>query len=862
MKRSVLLARIAAGIVFDLVGQPPLAYYDQAYTFTLKVLGGSGIVTFVRSGTLPTGIVYSVNADGSSVTFSGSSTDLGTFPILISAYDTAGNAASINFNIVVPELTLKLAVSSPLSFGDSLAVDQFRLVGQGGTGIYTGFTESGELAGAGLTLDTSTGEISGSPTLAGFISFVGTVTDSDSETFSDTFEFIINSNLTYIGNIGDPIRTGSSSGFSIELFGNTGSVTWTAPYTGTVPSGADTSTFTPVGLNDSELDCSFGIDFSSTPQTYSFTVLATDTGSGDSIIIPVTFDTYNTVFFTGSDFDIPGAPIAYSDAGVITKAAIAGAPFHLDMSITGAGPFKITGGYKDMSTPGSGYIDMADIGLAQDGPTSIGGTLLADSWTRTDAFNFMGSLRIIVEDKYGNVMLQDAPHGIVTDFDFFISAVNSSVTDSSGLVIVSQFSNLEFPNAVATVTNGGDTLTLTMTGVTAINATLPLTWNAGTQTLAIPVATTGVDGYLSHTDWGTFNAKAPTASPTFTGVPLAPTAATATNTTQIATTAFVQANTALKANIASPTFTGTPAAPTATAGTNTTQLATTSFVATSFAPLASPALSGTPTAPTATAGTNTTQLATTAFATTALNLKANLASPTFTGVPLAPTPAPGTNTTQLATTAYVVASYAPLASPAMTGVPTAPTATVGTNTTQLATTAFVIANAGGSGKAFLGGSQITVAAGDTIANNAAATDFATTITLAALSTFNPGTIIRVKAGGVMSSNSAPPSFGIGIKLGGTLLLPGITAPFAIVGATNIGWQLLADIKIISSTSVELHGLFSFQSTTTGSAQNIFIAATGPTTVSGSTISINAKWSVAAVADTITMRQFFAEVLPA
>ena len=38
-----------------------------------------------------------------------------------------------------------------------------------------------------------------------------------------------------------------------------------------------------------------------------------------------------------------------------------------------------------------------------------------------------------------------------------------------------------------------------------------------------------------------------------------------------------------KANIASPTFTGTPAAPTATAGTNTTQIATTAFVTTAIA---------------------------------------------------------------------------------------------------------------------------------------------------------------------------------------------------------------------------------------------------------------------------------------
>jgi hypothetical protein len=72
---------------------------------------------------------------------------------------------------------------------------------------------------------------------------------------------------------------------------------------------------------------------------------------------------------------------------------------------------------------------------------------------------------------------------------------------------------------------------------------------------------------------------APLSGPTFTGVPAAPTATAGTNTAQLATTAFVTAAAALKANIASPAFTGTPTAPTATAGTNTTQLATTAFVA-------------------------------------------------------------------------------------------------------------------------------------------------------------------------------------------------------------------------------------------------------------------------------------------
>jgi hypothetical protein len=91
------------------------------------------------------------------------------------------------------------------------------------------------------------------------------------------------------------------------------------------------------------------------------------------------------------------------------------------------------------------------------------------------------------------------------------------------------------------------------------------------------------------------------AGPAFTGVPTAPTAAPGTSTTQLATTAFVTLAVAASvltfngrsgavtltaadisaaggAVLASPAFTGIPTAPTATPGTNTTQIATTAFV--------------------------------------------------------------------------------------------------------------------------------------------------------------------------------------------------------------------------------------------------------------------------------------------
>jgi hypothetical protein len=52
------------------------------------------------------------------------------------------------------------------------------------------------------------------------------------------------------------------------------------------------------------------------------------------------------------------------------------------------------------------------------------------------------------------------------------------------------------------------------------SATAPITETAGV--IAIPVATGGQSGYLASADWTTFNNKAPTASPTFTGLETVP----------------------------------------------------------------------------------------------------------------------------------------------------------------------------------------------------------------------------------------------------------------------------------------------------------------------------------------------------
>lgn len=160
------------------------------------------------------------------------------------------------------------------------------------------------------------------------------------------------------------------------------------------------------------------------------------------------------------------------------------------------------------------------------------------------------------------------------------------------------------------------------------------------------------------------------ASPAFTGVPLAPTAAIGTNSTQLATCAFVMNEVAaISAGVV--TFNNRSGA---------VNLLLSDVTAVGGAPIAAPNFSGVPTAATAAPGTSTTQLATCAFVTAAVAASAGVTSfNTRTGA------------ITLNSSDISAAGGAPSVSPSFTGTPLAPTAVVGTSSTQIATTAFVAA---------------------------------------------------------------------------------------------------------------------------------------------------------------------------
>lgn len=210
--------------------------------------------------------------------------------------------------------------------------------------------------------------------------------------------------------------------------------------------------------------------------------------------------------------------------------------------------------------------------------------------------------------------------------------------------------------------------------------------------------------------------KANIASPTFTGNVSGISATmvglgNVNNTADTAKPVSTAQQTALdlKANLDSPALTGTPTAPTATAATNTTQIATTAFVRAEVSALVNSAGSTLDTlGEIATALGNDANLSTTL--TTSIGLKAPLADPTFTGTVTIPAGAS-------------ISGFATLANPTFTGTVTLPDNTValGTKTTGdyvaslVAGTGITLSNNSGEG------TTPTIAIGQSVATSATPT---------------------------------------------------------------------------------------------------------------------------------------------
>lgn len=228
-----------------------------AYSQSISASGGSSPYTFsVTSGTLPPGL--SLSSGGS---LSGTPTTVGSFSFTVAAYDANNCQGSRSYTLTVncPAITV-----NPSSLPNGTAHSPYlqSLAAVGGTSPFT-FTVSSGTIPSGLTLSSS-GVLSGTPSLVGSSTFTATVTDAQGCTGSRSYTLTITCPAIVIspstmpdGVVGSPYsQTLSPSGGS-------------APYTFTLSAGV-----IPPGTS---LSSSGVLNGGPTATgSYTFTVTATD----------------------------------------------------------------------------------------------------------------------------------------------------------------------------------------------------------------------------------------------------------------------------------------------------------------------------------------------------------------------------------------------------------------------------------------------------------------------------------------------------------------------------------------------------------------------------------------------------------
>jgi hypothetical protein len=155
----------------------PQATAGVNYSATIAASGGSSPFTWsISSGTLPGGITLG-SSTTSSVAISGMATGASSSTVTFKIVDAAGNAATQALTLTVnPAATLTITTASLGAGAVGTAYSQ-TVSATGGVPSYHWSLSSGSLP-AGLSLNASSGTISGTPTAAGTSNFVVTVTDS------------------------------------------------------------------------------------------------------------------------------------------------------------------------------------------------------------------------------------------------------------------------------------------------------------------------------------------------------------------------------------------------------------------------------------------------------------------------------------------------------------------------------------------------------------------------------------------------------------------------------------------------------------------------------------------------------------
>jgi uncharacterized repeat protein (TIGR01451 family) len=286
---------------------PPSGQVAVPYSTQLTVTNGTSPFTWsVASGSLPPGVTLGAGTG----LLSGTPTTAGSYPFTVQIVDASGQTASKAVTIVIAAAP---AVSYTPAPGEvSVPFSQQPTV-SGGTGPFTWSIAAGSLP-PGLSINPSSGAITGTPTAAGTYSVTVAATDSFAVVASRTASITIVALPTFTFAAPAPAQVGVAYSTSFDVSGGTLPLTWTIG-AGSLPPGLALAAGTGVLTGTP-----------TTPGTSTFTVTATD-ANGKSVSRSVSLVVSAGPLVITKTADVSSAAAGGTVAYTITVANTGGSAF-------------------------------------------------------------------------------------------------------------------------------------------------------------------------------------------------------------------------------------------------------------------------------------------------------------------------------------------------------------------------------------------------------------------------------------------------------------------------------------------------------------------------------------------------------